>query len=146
MAQWSDQDDPIGAVSAESLGISLHTGARRRLRSDSSRKFLGPPGSAITKRTARGRTAKSTKWARCPTPSGDVPELEDDSTDTASTDHMNLSPERGASDSAQSAADISSSRNAFVAGRFRRFCITLTLGLAWGISLSVYCTSVFCTT
>ncbi len=133
MAQLSDQDDPIGAVSAESLGISLHTGARRRHKSSFFKKFLEPPAPAITKRTARGRTARLTKQERCRIQSGDVPELEDDSTDTASIDPMNLSPERGVSDSAQVAADISNSRSVSVAGHLLDCCAAFSAGYVCSI-------------
>lgn len=136
MTQSSD-DDPIGAVSAESLGISLHTGVRRRLRSGSYKRSPALPGHVITRPTARGPIARLIKRGRCQTPSGDVPELEDISTDTPSTAPMNLSPERGASDSVQAAVDISNSRSVSRVGIRRSLLVGLFLGFILGVSLTV---------
>lgn len=138
-ARWmnSSDDDPIGAVSAESLGISLHTGVRRRLRSGSYKRSPALPAHVITRPTARGPIARLTKRGRCQTPNGDVPELEDISTDMPSTVPTNLSPERGASDSAQAAVDISNSRNASRVGTLRSLLVGLLLGFVLGAALTV---------
>lgn len=137
MSQSSNDDDPIGAVSAESLGFSLHTGVRRRRRSDFFKKSQAGPAPEITKRTARGPTVKLTKQGQCQTPSGAVVEWGVASMAMPSTDPMNLSPERGASDSVQAAEDISSSRSASSVGHLLDCCVAFVAGYICAVSIAI---------